>query len=152
MADSGDGAAAPARHRQADARSWRECERRGPGPGAARSPASARAAYPRPRAPRERSLTELLAPVAQPLFFRGRVIAPEHPITMRKAVEALDDRTVILGRARRRGEWSEQRLRRLGEQSPVGGDRFILYFAALGVLQGHVEEHPLDRIERGVSA
>src|SRR6266513_2429117 len=122
---------------------------RGTPPGEWQIPATA---LPRPRAPRERSLTEPLAPVAQPLFFRGRVLAPEHPVTMRKAAEALDDRTVILGRARRRGEGSAQRLRRRGEQSPVAGERFILYFAALGVLQGHVEEHPLHRIERGVSA
>src|SRR6267378_4496183 len=101
-------ATAPARRRQADTRSGRECQRRGAGAGAAGSAARARAAYPQSRAPGERSLTEAPAPLAQPFFFCGRVRAAEHPVTVRKAAELLDDRAVILGRTRRRGEGSAQ--------------------------------------------
>ena len=69
---------------------------------------------------------------------------------MRKASEALDDRAVSLGVVEHLGEGFLQLLRRLAQQPPAGGHRFLLHLATLGVLQRHVEEDPLHRIERGI--
>ena len=89
---------------RAHARSGAERQRCGPGAGAAGEAARARAAHPRAGAPGERSLTEALPAPCQPLLFRGRAGAVEHPVAVREAAELLDDGAVMLGRAQRAGE------------------------------------------------
>src|SRR5205085_1318461 len=71
-------------------------------------------------------------------------------VAVRKASEALDDRAVSLGVVEHLGEGFLQFLRRLAQQPPAGGHRFLLHLETLGVLQRHVEEDPLHRIERGI--
>src|SRR5881275_1159851 len=88
--------------------------------------------------------------LGEPRLLGRRAGAPEKAVAVRKASEALDDRAVSLGVVEHLGEGFLQLLRRLAQQPPAGGHRFLLHLETLGVLQRHVEEDPLHRIERGI--
>ena len=81
-----------------------------------------------------------------------RAVAAERAVAMGKAAEPLDDRAVVLGRAQCAGKVIVQLGGSLGEQPPVGGDRFLLHLTTLGVLQRHVEEDPLHHVQRRIRA
>src|SRR5262249_36022542 len=95
-------------------------------------------------------LAETLPTLPQPVLLGGGAGARQRAVAVREAPEAPDDRPGGPGRAQRRAEEFAQVLGGLSEQAAVGGERLVLHLGALGVLQRHVEEHPLHHVERGV--
>src|SRR6516162_4644940 len=98
MAGAGDGAAAPACRRPADARSRCQRERYGARRGAARGATRARGPPPPPRAAGGRLLTEAAAAIVQPVALRGRAAASQHAIAVGETSELLDDRPMVFRR------------------------------------------------------
>jgi len=96
------------------------------------------------------SVAEALGACAKPVRFLGGAVAIEHGIAMRKAAEARNDLAVLDRRVQRVLEGRPQLGRRFFEQAAEGGHRFVLYVERLGMLQGHIEEYALERVERRI--